>query len=170
MGNNYFGTPTQAGSNRMARPLLAVRTDRQNGLVPNEEHAMKLSSITLAIPFAVLLAGTAIGQNNQSAPPASSPQTSPPQGQTMPRTTTPQEDMRSNPTGQPDQRYPTGTATGQGNPMPFENLDRNHVGYLTREDARNDPWLARNFDRCDVNHKDRITRTEYETCMHQPNR
>ena len=126
---------------------------------------MKHAAITLAIPFAILFAANAFAQNDRNPPTANPPQANPMQ---MPQTNPPPDLPPPRNTAGQQNQYPTGEQAGQ--PTPFDSLDRNHVGYLTREDARTDAWLAHNFDRCDVDHKARITRAEYDRCMHQPNR
>lgn len=40
-------------------------------------------------------------------------------------------------------------------------------GYITRQDANNDPWLKDRFDQCDTNQDGRIDRTEFNHCRQQ---
>lgn len=47
---------------------------------------------------------------------------------------------------------------------PFEMLDRSETGKLTKDQAMSDPWLTQNFVRCDGNHNDEVTESEYEKC------
>ncbi|HEX5352844.1 MAG TPA: hypothetical protein VFW60_02070 [Rhodanobacteraceae bacterium] len=48
-------------------------------------------------------------------------------------------------------------------------------GFISKQDAQRDPWLANHFPQCDSNHDGRVTRQEYDQCkagqgaMGQPN-
>lgn len=49
-------------------------------------------------------------------------------------------------------------------PLPFEQLDRSGSGYLTLDDAKENPWLSKHFAQCDADRDDRVSRDEYATC------
>ena len=49
-------------------------------------------------------------------------------------------------------------------PASFATLDAGHAGYVTRGQAKGDPWLSQHFDACDADHDGRLTRPEYTTC------
>jgi hypothetical protein len=129
---------------------------------------MKPASILLGIPFTILCVAAA-AQNNPNPPP---PQPQPSRQTPVPEDTTPpNRTPRSDMTNQHDQQDPTatpGAGRRQGGPAPFETLDRGHAGYLSRDDARGDPWLARHFERCDADRDTRVTRAEYEACTRAP--
>lgn len=117
---------------------------------------MNTTFTALAVSVAILL--SAAGATAQDARnPQPDPQTTNPAVRQPP----PQE------TGRRDQQDQTGR---QQTSTPFEKLDRDTAGYLTRDTAGRDPWLEQNFDRCDVNHDDRITREEYQACTRMPMR
>jgi hypothetical protein len=52
---------------------------------------------------------------------------------------------------------------------PFTVVDRNRTGVVTKEQANGDPWLSTNFARCDADHNDEVSMSEYETCSTQMN-
>jgi hypothetical protein len=47
----------------------------------------------------------------------------------------------------------------------FNNLDKNHDGYLSRAEAAKNPYLAKRFKEADKNHDGKLSRTEYLTVM-----
>jgi EF hand len=47
----------------------------------------------------------------------------------------------------------------------FNKLDKNNDGYLSRAEARGNPWLAKHFKDADKNHDGKLSRTEYLTVM-----
>jgi len=49
----------------------------------------------------------------------------------------------------------------------FMELDSNHDGYISREEASKWNYLAREFDKFDTNHDGRLSRQEYEKAVHQ---
>ena len=46
----------------------------------------------------------------------------------------------------------------------FDQLDVDHHGYLTAADRKKDPWLAKNFQRCDTDGNGHLTRMEFDAC------
>jgi len=46
----------------------------------------------------------------------------------------------------------------------FDQWDPDSRGYLTSDDVRNDEWLSKNFERCNVSRTGRLTREEYNNC------
>lgn len=48
----------------------------------------------------------------------------------------------------------------------FEGLDRDHDGYISREDAANWKSLASTFDKFDVDHDGKLSRVEFESFEH----
>lgn len=40
-------------------------------------------------------------------------------------------------------------------------------GYITRQQAKHEPWLKSHFDQCDTNHDGRIDRSEFDQCRMQ---
>ena len=53
-------------------------------------------------------------------------------------------------------------------PPDFGVLDRTKAGVLTQQDAASDPWLGRNFARCDTNHDNEVSHAEYVACTSEP--
>ena len=51
-----------------------------------------------------------------------------------------------------------------GAATPFDSLDTTHQGYLTRQNAATDSWLASHFSQCDADRDGRVTRAEYTAC------
>jgi hypothetical protein len=47
----------------------------------------------------------------------------------------------------------------------FGQLDRGSKGYLSQPDVASHPFLANNFQRCDVNSDGRLTPDEVSACM-----
>jgi hypothetical protein len=136
----------------------------------NPEHAMSIVQSVLAAALAASFAAAATAQTSNPNPPPPNPAPSHPAP--LPQDTTPQDRTpRSGTTGQRDQHDPTGkpaAGRSQGGPLPFESLDRTHQGYVTRDAARGDPWLARRFERCDADRDARVTRAEYDACTQAP--
>ncbi len=82
----------------------------------------------------------------------------------------------------PSQNPPMSGSTGSGSSMgngmngsnpsngmngaatPFDSLDTTHQGYLTRQNAATDSWLASHFSQCDADRDGRVTRAEYTAC------
>ena len=62
---------------------------------------------------------------------------------------------------------PTGTAANKPRPQNagFSGLDKNSDGYLTRAEARGNPYLARNFKAADRNNDGRLNRAEYRAVV-----
>jgi len=46
----------------------------------------------------------------------------------------------------------------------FDQLDTEHLGYVTAAGARKDAWLAKHFKKCDTNGDGQVSRTEYDAC------
>ena len=49
----------------------------------------------------------------------------------------------------------------------FATLDRNTKGYLTNDDVSADPFLTRNWTKCDANHDGKLTIDEYMICTRE---
>lgn len=47
----------------------------------------------------------------------------------------------------------------------FAKLDRNHDGYISREEAKADPTLEREFDALDTHHSGRLSKAQLEGWM-----
>ncbi len=58
-----------------------------------------------------------------------------------------------------------GTATSDKNDPGFNNLDKNHDGYLSRSEAAGNPTLARKFKQADRNNDGKLSRSEYLMTM-----
>ncbi len=97
--------------------------------------------------------GTQGSQGNMGAP-QTPPQTAP---QNPPYQSTP-----TNPAGS-NQTAPMSNGTN-GAATPFDSLDTSHQGYLTRQNAATDSWLASHFSQCDADRDGRVTRAEYTAC------
>ena len=54
-----------------------------------------------------------------------------------------------------------------GPTMPFDQLDKDHDGTISKKEAKQDHWLKKNFKRVDVNHDGKIDKTEYQGGMNQ---
>jgi hypothetical protein len=48
----------------------------------------------------------------------------------------------------------------------FRQLDKDHDGFISREDARQWPELSHNFERFDADHDGRLTRVDFEAFSH----
>lgn len=48
----------------------------------------------------------------------------------------------------------------------FASLDRQHKGYLTRDDVAADSYLSEHFSDCDKNADAQLSRGEVEACLH----
>jgi hypothetical protein len=83
--------------------------------------------------------------------------TSDQQGQVPPPAAT--SELAPNPGAQP-------SATGRTS---FADLAGNK-GYITQQDAQQDPWLSDHFQQCDSNHDNRVSRQEYDQCKQQNGR
>jgi len=62
---------------------------------------------------------------------------------------------------------PTRTAANKSRPQnaAFDALDKNGDGYLTRTEARANPYLASNFKPADRNNDGKLSRAEYRAVM-----
>jgi hypothetical protein len=58
------------------------------------------------------------------------------------------DDMQRTPTTHPD----------------FKTVDTHRHGYLTSDDVKNDDYVSKNFDRCNVKHDGHMSRKEYANC------
>jgi len=63
-----------------------------------------------------------------------------------------------------------GSAYGAGNKAKdndpgFNALDKNHDGYLSKTEAKGNPYLGRKFKTADKNHDGKLSRTEYLAVM-----
>jgi hypothetical protein len=65
---------------------------------------------------------------------------------------------------------PNGTATNSGIKQAdtarpdFSTLDKKGKGTLTTADVKGNPWLKKNFSKCDTDHDGKLNRAEYEAC------
>jgi hypothetical protein len=46
----------------------------------------------------------------------------------------------------------------------FKAVDTHHHGYLTSDDVKNDDYVSKNFDKCNVKHDGHMSRKEYANC------
>jgi len=46
----------------------------------------------------------------------------------------------------------------------FDRLDTGRTGSLTRDQAKGDAWLAKNFKKCDADHDGSVSREEFTAC------
>jgi hypothetical protein len=46
----------------------------------------------------------------------------------------------------------------------FNTVDTHRHGYLTADDVKNDDYVSKNFDRCNLKHNGHMSRTEYANC------
>ena len=62
---------------------------------------------------------------------------------------------------------PTRTAANKSHPQNagFNSLDKNGDGYLTRAEAKGDPYLASKFKAADRNNDGKLSRAEYRAVM-----
>ena len=58
------------------------------------------------------------------------------------------DDMQRAPTTHPD----------------FNTVDTHRHGYLTTDDVKNDDYVSKNFDRCNLKHDGHMSRKEYANC------
>ena len=94
----------------------------------------------------------------QTTPTNAPPATNPPPTDTPPPADNPSTQPRTN-------NMPTMGRQGMAPMAPdFSTLDRNGVGYITRQDAAGNPWLEKNFQTCDADRDGQITRSEYMIC------
>lgn len=119
---------------------------------------MKFTNLIVAVPL-TLAAGAAYAQSASQYPQTSQGT----QGNMASPQQTPPYQSRTPP--------PAGTSGSQGNmpagsapPTPFDSLDTSHQGYLTRQNAATDSWLASHFAQCDPDRDGRVTRAEYTAC------
>ncbi|HJT98885.1 MAG TPA: hypothetical protein VJ696_11270 [Rhodanobacteraceae bacterium] len=111
--------------------------------------------LTVAATLALAVGtGFVVAQTTPTnAPPATNP---------LPTDTPPPAD---NPTQPRANNMPTMGRQGMAPMAPdFSTLDRNGVGYITRQDAAGNPWLEKNFQTCDADRDGQITRSEYMIC------
>jgi hypothetical protein len=57
-------------------------------------------------------------------------------------------------------------ANKKGPTKAFDELDAGKTGAISQQQARHDPWLAKNFKRCDADHNNTVSRDEYDKCSH----
>jgi hypothetical protein len=48
----------------------------------------------------------------------------------------------------------------------FRSLDRNQKGYLSNDDVSGDPFISKNYLKCDVDHDGKLTWEEFRACTH----
>jgi hypothetical protein len=58
------------------------------------------------------------------------------------------DDMQRAPTTHPD----------------FNTVDTHRHGYLTSDDVKNDDYVSKNFDKCNLKHNGHMSRKEYTNC------
>jgi hypothetical protein len=46
----------------------------------------------------------------------------------------------------------------------FNTVDTQRHGYLTSDDVKNDDYVRKNFDKCNVKHNGHMSREEYANC------
>jgi hypothetical protein len=46
----------------------------------------------------------------------------------------------------------------------FNTVDTHRHGYLTSDDVKNDDYVSKNFDKCNVKHDGHMSRKEYANC------
>ncbi len=112
----------------------------------------KRFSLIAAIPMSLALAGFAFGQVPTNQPPE---QTTPPAQHQYPQT-------RQN---QPMQNQPMQNhmRNRNGRSEDFSQL-AGSKGYVTRSEAKNDPWLSQHFSKCDRDNNGKVSRSEYQQC------
>lgn len=49
-------------------------------------------------------------------------------------------------------------------PTAFDDLDLEKAGHVTWGEAKSNPWLSRNFRRCDADQNGEVSRAEYAAC------
>ncbi len=64
----------------------------------------------------------------------------------------------------PSSLQPSADAPDSPTRKSFDALDTNRRGYLTREEAKQDDWAGRNFDRCNISHDGHLSEVEYTNC------
>lgn len=57
-------------------------------------------------------------------------------------------------------------ANKKGLAKSFDELDGGKTGAISMKQAKHDPWLAKNFKRCDADHNSTVSRDEYDKCSH----
>jgi hypothetical protein len=132
------------------------------------------SNYLVSAAFATLLFGCAIA-NAQNSPSTSSSAQS---GNNLDTTSKPPNvDPASAPptTGQDkthgnDMVSPNGTAKDGGMKQAdasrpdFDTLDKKGKGTLAAADVKGNPWLRKNFSKCDTDHDGTLSREEYMAC------
>jgi len=48
----------------------------------------------------------------------------------------------------------------------FASLDRNTKGYLSNDDVSGDPFISKNYIKCDLDHDGKLTWAEFKACTH----
>lgn len=115
------------------------------------------NALTLAATLALAIGTSFVVA--QTTPPSNAPP-----GSNPPPSDTPPSDTPS-PTQPRTNNMPTMGRQGMAPMAPdFTTLDRNGVGYITRQDAAGNPWLEKNFQTCDTDRDNQITRSEYAIC------
>lgn len=132
----------------------------------------------IGLPALALTLGAAMSFAQTPAAPQQNPQTSPPPTHAPP---TPQRSQNpanpANPASPPhpvapmnppDPANPVNQGQRPATPMPqskpFQLLDLERKGTLTKLQASADPWLNQNFVTCDANSNNEVTESEYATC------
>ena len=120
---------------------------------------------TVLIGLAALFATSAIAQSNPASPNPNPPPANPTPTQQQQQQVPPQNAQpRSGTSQQRDGTQQTGA------PTPFDTLDPTHAGYIMRDQANSDVWLAQHFAQCDADGDARVTRQEYAKCTQSTRR
>ena len=121
---------------------------------------MKFSPI-----HALLIIAMACPAFAQTPPPATNPpptDTTPPPSDTM-ASPPPAESMANQTPTQAAQKDPH-NIQGSG-PEDWAMVKGHDKGYLTKEDALPNSWLAQNFSSCDKDQDGKISQAEYDSCV-----
>lgn len=105
---------------------------------------MKLSPV-----YALLIVAMACPAFAQTSPPATSP---PPTGST--ENDTPTEAAQKDPHNMQS-----------SGPEDWSMVQGHDKGYLTKQDAMPNSWLAQNFSSCDKDSDGKVTQAEYDSCV-----
>jgi len=117
---------------------------------------MKFSLMLLIIAVSC----TAFAQTSPPAPPASTPPaTSPPEANRPPTDAS----MANQTPTQAAQKDPHNIQSS--GPEDWAMVKGHDKGYLTKDDAMPNSWLAQNFSSCDKDNDGKISQAEYDTCV-----
>jgi hypothetical protein len=136
----------------MARKKSCVNR-RQHEL----ERPMKFSPM-----HALLIIAMACPAFAQTSPPASSPQ-SPPAASPPEANPPPNEAMANQTPTEAAQKDPHNIQSS--GPEDWAMVKGHDKGFLTKEDALPNSWLAQNFSSCDKDQDGKISQAEYDSCV-----